>query len=101
MNTFEPVHKKSGFLTISIFLLVTGVSPQSASAQGIVNSNLNPSQIATLHWYGADQSTRFAVGKFPCGLAFDGANMWVANLSDNTVTKLRANDGTNLGTFAA
>jgi hypothetical protein len=30
------------------------------------------------------------------GVAFDGANVWVANFNDNTVTKLRAADGTSL-----
>jgi outer membrane lipoprotein-sorting protein len=45
------------------------------------------------------QST-FPVGTGPVGIEFDGANMWVANFSSNTVTKLRASDGANLGTFA-
>jgi hypothetical protein len=40
------------------------------------------------------------VGGFLVGEAFDGANIWVANLFDNTMTKLRAWDGTILGTFA-
>jgi DNA-binding beta-propeller fold protein YncE len=32
---------------------------------------------------------------------FDGTNIWVANASFNgNVTKLRASDGTTLGTFA-
>jgi DNA-binding beta-propeller fold protein YncE len=31
---------------------------------------------------------------------FDGANIWVANSGSNNVTKLRASDGTLLGTFA-
>jgi YVTN family beta-propeller protein len=33
-------------------------------------------------------------------VAFDGANIWVTNAGDNTVTKLRATDGGVLGTFA-
>jgi len=33
-------------------------------------------------------------------VAFDGANIWVTNQVDNTVSKLRASDGINLGTFA-
>ena len=37
----------------------------------------------------------------PTGLAFDGANIWVANTNSNNVTKLRASDGANLGTFPA
>jgi len=32
-------------------------------------------------------------------VAFDGANIWVANNSSNTVTKLRARQGGNLGAF--
>src|ERR1700680_3023816 len=60
----------------------------------------NPQQIAILHWYAANQTTAFAVGVNPEGVAFDGANIWVANNGSNTVTKLRASDGANLGTFA-
>ena len=41
----------------------------------------------------------FGVGLAPVGIAFDGANIWVVNNLDNTVTKLRANDGTVLGIF--
>jgi len=38
-------------------------------------------------------------GTAPIGVAFDGVNIWVANSGDNTLTKLRASDGANLGTF--
>jgi DNA-binding beta-propeller fold protein YncE len=34
-------------------------------------------------------------------VAFDGTNIWVANDDSNNVTKLRASDGTMLGTFGA
>ena len=44
-------------------------------------------------------SPSIATGNGPAGIAFDGANIWVANTLDGTVTKLRASDGTNLGTF--
>ena len=37
----------------------------------------------------------------PTGVAFDGANIWVANGSSASVTKLRASDGANLGTVTA
>jgi DNA-binding beta-propeller fold protein YncE len=30
----------------------------------------------------------YAVGDVPFGICFDGANIWVTNLLDNTVTKL-------------
>src|SRR2546422_11304122 len=42
----------------------------------------------------------FAVGTDPIGVAFDGANIWVANEGSTNVTKLRASDGMVLGTFA-
>jgi hypothetical protein len=41
------------------------------------------------------------VGSGPLGIAFDGANMWIANRGDGTVSKLRASDGKTLGTFQA
>jgi hypothetical protein len=34
-------------------------------------------------------------------MVFDGVNIWVANLGGNTLRKLRASDGTNLGSFSA
>ena len=39
------------------------------------------------------------VGQLPWHLICDGPNIWVSNQGDGTVTKLRANDGSNLGTF--
>ena len=39
------------------------------------------------------------MGNHPAGVAFDRSNVWVANLSDSTVTKLRAADGAILRTF--
>ena len=44
---------------------------------------------------------RFLVGRWPRGICSDGENIWVANYGDDTITKLRATDGTNLGTYAA
>src|SRR5436190_16741292 len=41
----------------------------------------------------------FPVGNFPVGLCFDGAGIWVVNSVSDTVTKLRASDGTVQGTF--
>jgi len=32
-------------------------------------------------------------------VAFDGANIWVTNTGNNTITELRASDGVILGTF--
>jgi YVTN family beta-propeller protein len=56
--------------------------------------------IATSRWNGLDGAyDEVSVGSQPKGLAFDGANIWVANSGDNTVTKVRAIDGVVLGTY--
>lgn len=73
---------------------------QVAPTLGVTRSNLNPFQIATLHWYDANLSASFSVGSGPSGVVFDGGNIWVTNAGSNTVTKIRANDGEVLGTFA-
>jgi hypothetical protein len=44
-------------------------------------------------------ATDFPVGSSPYGVAFDGVNIWVANLGSNSVMKLRPSDGAVLGTF--
>ena len=54
----------------------------------------NPLQVALLRWYEASEAGNdFPVGDEPEGVAFDGANIWVANSDDDTVSKLRASDG--------
>src|SRR5687768_16713938 len=45
------------------------------------------------------QKTDFAVGRRPDAILFDGANIWVANELGDSVMKLSASDGSNLGTF--
>ncbi len=61
---------------------------------------VNPLQVALLRWYEANEGgATFPVGDAPFGVAFDGANIWVANENSDDVTKVRASDGTNLGTF--
>jgi DNA-binding winged helix-turn-helix (wHTH) protein/outer membrane lipoprotein-sorting protein len=45
-------------------------------------------------------SRSFAVGNKPQAVVFDGANIWVSNTADNTVSKLTASDGMVRGTFA-
>jgi DNA-binding beta-propeller fold protein YncE len=53
-------------------------------------------------WYSLDGKGlgTFAVGGKTLGVAFDGANIWVANYGSNNLTKLRASDGKAVGTFA-
>jgi hypothetical protein len=54
----------------------------------------NPKQVALLRWYPAiATTTTWGVGANPDGVAFDGANIWVANWGGGTVSVLRANDG--------
>ena len=60
----------------------------------------NARQIATLGWYEANTSfPTTPVGIYPLALVFDGANIWVANIIGNNITKLRASDGAALGIF--
>lgn len=59
----------------------------------------NPKQIALLRWYPTIRtSISFTVGTSPSGIAFDGANMWVTNYGDGTVSVLRASDGAQIRT---
>src|SRR5580704_13544186 len=75
-----------------------------ASAQQLAGNGApplsNPLKVALLKWYKANTAPReFAVGAGPLGVAFDGANIWVA--AGIGATKLRASDGAVLGMFAA
>jgi hypothetical protein len=55
---------------------------------GPIGASLNPLQIAILCWYPAlGTGQTITVGTEPNALAFDGANIWVANVSDGTVQK--------------
>ncbi|MCH7979447.1 MAG: hypothetical protein IH935_10780 [Acidobacteria bacterium] len=69
--------------------------------QGTPGVGLNPLQVATLRWYEANETgPDFSISSAPRAVAFDGTNIWVANGVTNNVTKLRASDGANLGSFA-
>src|SRR5271166_244832 len=73
--------------------------PGVAGAVGQAGVAINPSQVALLKWAPYSDVT-FPVESGPFGVAFDGANIWVANSGSNSVTKLRASDGANLGNFS-
>ena len=62
---------------------------------------LTPMQVALLRWYDVNQTgLAFPMGGSRAGgMAFDGENIWVLGVFSNTVTKLRASDGENLGVF--
>ncbi len=94
--TAETIHSTS-----SGFTFPDG-SVQTSAAMG-TNPRI-PMQIALLRWYENNESVStpwpsFNVGDEPRGVAFDGANIWVTNYFDDTVTKLRASDGDLQGTF--
>ena len=87
-------------LTIALGVALALVPDVAMAQGGVVVSNQNAQQIALLRWYAANQAnTQFTVGTYATSMAFDGANMWVGNGGSNTVTKIRASDGTVLGTF--
>jgi len=86
-----PHFRPSIWLTAVLALFVVSSFP--ALAQN------NPNQIAILKWYTANTSASFAAQTAPWGMAFDGANMWVANAQSNSVSKFRVSDGANLGNF--
>ena len=65
---------------------------------------ITPLRVATLQWYSVNETgLSYTIPSGAIDLAFDGANMWVVSnqLLFSTVTKLRASDGANLGTFSA
>jgi len=70
------------------------LTPPQADAR---YARLSPTtqQIALLKWYTAVSGTvsTFPVALEPFGIAFDGANMWVTNFSDGSISVLRAHDG--------
>ncbi len=77
--------------------MLFGVVSRS-EAQEILPPPMNPLQVATLHWYAANQTTQFTVGGFPAGVVFDGESIWIGNFN-NTITKVRPSDGMLLASY--
>lgn len=75
------------------------VTAAKLAPDAIVLPASNLSLLGSLRWDLLKRQDIFAVGAGPAAVAFDGANMWVANYGAGTVNKLRAVDGANLGTF--
>lgn len=69
-----------------------GWDPSSGNAVAIVRLKNGTLQVGMLHWYAANTTTQFSLGGNPLDVAFDGANIWVANNGSNTVAKLRSDD---------
>src|SRR5262245_58115366 len=64
--------------------------PQGATGpQGPPGTGLSPQRVAMLHWYDANAGITFpSGGTTPRAMAFDGANMWIAN-SNGTIAAVR------------
>jgi hypothetical protein len=60
----------------------------------------NSAAVAHQHRSFTPPTKSFAIGKEPRGIAFDGANLWVANRDDNNLTELRSSDGVVVRTVA-
>ena len=58
--------------------------------RGDVELVLDPDRRALVPLLRQTAVNRISVGKFPSGVAFDGAFIWVANTSSNTVSKIPA-----------
>ena len=74
-----------------------GSQGPTGPAGGIVNFLA----IAQLRWYGANQAASVTAGTAPQGVAYDGANIWVANANSGNVMKFDATTGALLGTYSA
>jgi hypothetical protein len=102
-----------GGITANNYLQKNGDASQLTNINGasITNNTVNAAALASdafpnqqnlkllgsLRWDLLGQ--RVAVGLFPIGVAFDGANIWTANANTSDLTKIRASDGSVLGTF--
>lgn len=63
-------------------------------------NRISPEQIGMLRWdQDPGRAATIAVGDFPRGIAFDGTNIWVANIAGNSVTKIDPTTNTVLETI--
>jgi len=89
----------SGLTNLNGASIVGGtVTSTQLSADALPNSN-SLKLLGSKRWDLLKPQNDFAVGSFPDAITFDGTNIWVVNDNGGTVTKLRASDGVNLGTF--
>lgn len=80
-------------------LLLLAIAYPAEAQDELLPPPANPLQVATLHWYAANQTTQFPLLGFPTGIAFDGANLWVGNVGANILIKLWPSDGAILATY--
>ena len=68
---------------------------------GSVEDEFDPTLVAVIRWdLLRPAPLTFDLSDTGIGAAFDGENIWIAHNHMDTVTKMRASDGTVLGTFA-
>ena len=75
-----------------------GYLTSSAASALFAPNHPTPQQLALLKWYTAISTTQadLAVSGHPFAVAFDGANVWVISQGNDTVSVLRASDGTRV-----
>jgi len=71
-------------ISLIVISAVVCLAASMLNAQGVVKSNMNPNQIAILHWYNWNHTAWFSVFqetgvKEPQMIAFDGSALWVTN----------------------
>jgi len=60
------------------------------------------SRLALLKWWGVSSADNtVTVGAGPWACVFDGANIWVANFGNGTVSKVNASTGATIATYGA
>jgi hypothetical protein len=85
---FNIVQSQSTTTTYRVPPTTTSVPPNTT----LVTTTTTTTQMST--------GITYTVGTLPSAICFDGTNVWVANGGSNNVNKLRASDGTILGTYA-
>jgi len=87
--------------TVAFALIALPLSAVSlAQPYGVGEFESEFLQTGLKHWHAVNNTTSFAGGADHVGIASDGYHIWVTNFADGTISKLRANDGTLLGTLA-
>jgi DNA-binding beta-propeller fold protein YncE len=78
-------------------------TPESAAFDGshiwVTDSSSGGKRLFKLCASDGSLLTTVTVGNQPKGLAFGGESVWVANSADDTITKVKASNGSVLGTF--
>jgi hypothetical protein len=96
-QSFIIVNNSTGLITIqsSGSAVVSFLTPGTTGTLVCILT----SGTTAISWSGGNVGT-YTIGTTGYGCCFDGTNIWVANFSDNTVSKLLASTGAVIGTYA-